>query len=61
MFAVPACSSRISYLPVSGTPPRIDGRTINYSVCRRSNPDTEPMPFSFLNDSVWLKVRLPSQ
>uniref|UniRef100_A0A1B6C6U7 MnmG N-terminal domain-containing protein n=1 Tax=Clastoptera arizonana TaxID=38151 RepID=A0A1B6C6U7_9HEMI len=39
----------------TGTPPRLDGRTIDYNVCRRQYGDDPPMPFSFMNDKVWIK------
>ncbi|MGR0317720.1 FAD-dependent oxidoreductase [Klebsiella pneumoniae] len=42
----------------SGTPPRLDGRTINYSVCTPQQPDNPSMPFSFMNESVWIEVCL---
>ncbi|XP_054289949.1 protein MTO1 homolog, mitochondrial isoform X1 [Macrosteles quadrilineatus] len=39
----------------TGTPPRLDGRTIDYSVCTPQYGDNPPVPFSFMNDSVWIK------
>lgn len=36
----------------TGTPPRIDGRTIDYSVCEEQPGDPEPRPFSFLTDAL---------
>ncbi|XP_067008217.2 protein MTO1 homolog, mitochondrial [Anabrus simplex] len=39
----------------TGTPPRIDGRTIDYSVCDVQDGDSPPIPFSFMNESVWIK------
>jgi tRNA U34 5-carboxymethylaminomethyl modifying enzyme MnmG/GidA len=39
-----------------GTPPRLDGRTIDYSVCAAHDGDDPPIPFSFMNDTVWIKV-----
>ncbi|MBT3279693.1 MAG: tRNA uridine-5-carboxymethylaminomethyl(34) synthesis enzyme MnmG [Phycisphaerales bacterium] len=36
----------------TGTPPRLDGTTIDYSRCTRQDGDAEPRPFSFLNDSI---------
>ncbi|KAJ9597787.1 hypothetical protein L9F63_011395, partial [Diploptera punctata] len=39
----------------TGTPPRLDGRTIDYSVCDVQHGDNPPVPFSFMNDTVWMK------
>lgn len=39
----------------TGTPPRLDGRTIDYSVCEVQPGDIPPVPFSFMNDTVWIK------
>ncbi|XP_070203896.1 protein MTO1 homolog, mitochondrial-like [Littorina saxatilis] len=39
----------------TGTPPRLDGRTIDYSKLLEKPGDNPPMPFSFLSDSVWIK------
>ncbi|XP_049855553.1 protein MTO1 homolog, mitochondrial isoform X1 [Schistocerca gregaria] len=39
----------------TGTPPRLDGRTIDFSVCVKQPGDNPPMPFSFMNESVWIK------
>lgn len=36
----------------TGTPPRIDGRSIDYSACERQDGDAEPHPFSFLSDAL---------
>lgn len=36
----------------TGTPPRLDGRTINWSVCTPQDGDTPPLPFSTLTDSI---------
>jgi tRNA uridine 5-carboxymethylaminomethyl modification enzyme len=36
----------------SGTPPRLDGRTINYSQLEVQPSDIPPTPFSFMNDKV---------
>ncbi|KFM29235.1 tRNA uridine 5-carboxymethylaminomethyl modification enzyme MnmG [Auxenochlorella protothecoides] len=33
----------------TGTPPRLDGRTIDYGVCEPQPGDAAPTPFSFLN------------
>ena len=37
-----------------GTPPRIDGKTIDFSKTERKYPDYPPIPFSFMNDKVWI-------
>jgi tRNA uridine 5-carboxymethylaminomethyl modification enzyme len=46
-------------LPLSrlktGTPARLDGRTINWSVCEEQKGDDPPVPFSFMTD----KIRVP--
>uniref|UniRef100_A0A0B7ALD0 tRNA uridine 5-carboxymethylaminomethyl modification enzyme C-terminal subdomain domain-containing protein n=1 Tax=Arion vulgaris TaxID=1028688 RepID=A0A0B7ALD0_9EUPU len=39
----------------TGTPPRLDGRTIDYSRTEIKYGDTCPVPFSFMNDYVWIK------
>jgi tRNA uridine 5-carboxymethylaminomethyl modification enzyme len=36
----------------TGTPPRLDGRTIDWSQFERQPGDAEPTPFSFLTDSI---------
>ncbi len=36
----------------TGTPPRLNGRTIDYHQTERQNGDTDPEPFSFLSRSV---------
>lgn len=36
----------------TGTPPRLDADTIDFSVLERQPGDSPPQPFSFLNDSV---------
>ena len=36
----------------TGTPPRIDGRTINYKGLVEQPGDTPPLPFSYLTDSI---------
>lgn len=40
----------------TGTPPRLNGKTINYSVCDKQFGDNPPLPFSFINEKVWIKV-----
>lgn len=36
----------------TGTPPRLDGRTIDFSRLQIEYPDNPPVPFSFMNDRV---------
>ena len=36
----------------TGTPPRVDGRTINYAAVTEQPGDENPMPFSFMTDSL---------
>jgi tRNA uridine 5-carboxymethylaminomethyl modification enzyme len=36
----------------TGTPPRIDGRTIDYSKTERQDGDAAPLPFSFLTEKI---------
>ena len=36
----------------TGTPPRVDGRTIDYSVMETQAGDDEPVPFSYLTDAL---------
>ncbi|CAG9828908.1 unnamed protein product [Diabrotica balteata] len=39
----------------TGTPPRLKADTINYGVCDVQYGDNPPLPFSFMNDKVWIK------
>uniref|UniRef100_A0A2C9JGP9 MnmG N-terminal domain-containing protein n=1 Tax=Biomphalaria glabrata TaxID=6526 RepID=A0A2C9JGP9_BIOGL len=39
----------------TGTPPRIDKRTIDFSKTEMKKGDNVPVPFSFMNHSVWIK------
>lgn len=36
----------------TGTPPRLDGRTINWSAVQRQAADAEAVPFSFMTDRI---------
>ncbi|XP_011646986.1 protein MTO1 homolog, mitochondrial [Pogonomyrmex barbatus] len=38
----------------TGTPPRLEKESIDFTKCMKSLPDKSPMPFSFMNDNVWL-------
>ncbi|KAI5820066.1 glucose inhibited division protein A-domain-containing protein [Pyronema omphalodes] len=42
----------------TGTPPRIDGRTIDYSILEIQAGDEPPMPFSYLNSRVAIEEQL---
>ncbi|MEM9470062.1 MAG: FAD-dependent oxidoreductase, partial [Pseudomonadota bacterium] len=39
----------------TGTPARIDGRTINWDDLEWQKPDTVPVPFSYMNDKIHVK------
>jgi len=51
----------------TGTPPRVDGRTLDYSVMEEQPGDEKPTPFSFMTDalpaddqlSCWLTYTAP--
>ncbi len=36
----------------TGTPARLDGRTINWDVLEAQKPDAKPIPFSYMNDEI---------
>jgi tRNA uridine 5-carboxymethylaminomethyl modification enzyme len=42
----------------TGTPPRLDGRTIDYKVLQAQEGDDPPMPFSYLNEKVEVEEQL---
>lgn len=39
----------------TGTPPRLDGKTIDFKNLDEHLGDNPPLPFSFLNEEVWIK------
>ncbi|XP_006902943.1 PREDICTED: protein MTO1 homolog, mitochondrial [Elephantulus edwardii] len=39
----------------TGTPPRIAKDSINFSILNNQMPDNPSVPFSFLNETVWIK------
>lgn len=39
----------------TGTPPRIDPKTIDYDKCEYHKADNPPVPFSSLNERVWIE------
>ncbi|KAK2710597.1 hypothetical protein QYM36_011950 [Artemia franciscana] len=41
----------------TGTPPRIDGSTIDFSVCETHFPDNPSLPFSFMSNDVWIEEK----
>ncbi|KAK7069289.1 Mitochondrial Translation Optimization [Halocaridina rubra] len=38
----------------TGTPPRIAANTVDFSQCLTQEADNPPVPFSFMNDKVWI-------
>lgn len=40
----------------TGTPPRLKADTIDYKVCDKQLGDNPPVPFSYMNDKVWMDV-----
>ncbi len=42
----------------TGTPARLDGKTVNFTTLDRQDGDEDPAPFSFLNDAVPNAVRV---
>ena len=36
----------------TGTPPRIDGRSIDWDAFEKQKPDTDPVPFSFSTEKL---------
>ncbi|XP_060075582.1 protein MTO1 homolog, mitochondrial-like [Ylistrum balloti] len=38
----------------TGTPPRLDAKTVDFSKTGVMKPDDPPRPFSFINDNVWI-------
>ena len=43
----------------TGTPPRVDGRTVDWEKCVRQDGDPNPVPFSFSSDSICADGQLP--
>jgi tRNA uridine 5-carboxymethylaminomethyl modification enzyme len=43
----------------TGTPPRLDGRTINFEKLQRQDGDKVVIPFSYLNESIKMQKELP--
>ena len=41
----------------TGTPPRIAKESVNFSILNKQTPDNPSIPFSFINQTVWIKVR----
>nr|XP_020142691.1 protein MTO1 homolog, mitochondrial isoform X1 [Microcebus murinus] len=39
----------------TGTPPRIAKESINFSILDKHTPDNPSLPFSFVNETVWIK------
>lgn len=39
----------------TGTPPRLDGKTISFEHLKSTMGDNPPQPFSFMNDKVWIE------
>ena len=42
----------------TGTPPRLDRKTINFKILQEQNGDDPPHPFSYLNDKVTVRDQL---
>ena len=42
----------------TGTPPRIDGRTIHFTFLEKQFGDSQPIPFSYLNLQSDFKVHV---
>lgn len=40
----------------TGTPPRLLKDSIDFTLLQKQEPDNPPVPFSFLNEAVWIKV-----
>lgn len=39
---------------ISGTPPRLEKESIDFTKCKEHLPDKSSIPFSFMSDKVWL-------
>lgn len=42
----------------TGTPPRLAKESINFNILTKQTPDNPSIPFSFLSETVWIKVRV---
>jgi tRNA uridine 5-carboxymethylaminomethyl modification enzyme len=42
----------------TGTPPRINGGSIDFSKCSRQDPDSKPVPFSYTHEKIF-RTQLP--
>ena len=45
------------HVALIGTPPRIDGKTVNYSTLQVQPGDDPPTPFSFMNEQQGIQVK----
>lgn len=43
----------------TGTPPRVDGRTVDFSVMERQDGSSKPLAFSFMNEGMIRERQLP--
>ena len=57
-FGLTKCLENIGFMSgrmKTGTPPRVDGRSLNYSFMLEQKGDTNPSKFSFSEETVPLK------
>lgn len=57
LFLIELVQIRINNMSPSGTPPRLERDSIDFTNLPRVDGDNPPIPFSFMNDTVWIKVR----